>query len=308
MRLRTFLLVIFAYLLIVTSPLWALNSDVQEYLRDKLDKILDIRLYVSPPTEKDVIQLGYPVTGNIIVGDAQFACAHDGDTCGCIDLPLSLQNVSIDDLITLVNNEPLTAEQQAACDTMEPKWLVAQSRYGPTRPLYDIETDKSFERAPVGMECGDFFKDSNRGRTYRKVSLNNSSTVESIMDLNLMNGVNSIPESSTIVLDSLGDVKEPIKATISMAIKDVDFPDEGEMIINGNEPMQLFSSAIDYVGADGVVSEITFKVPVDWLYTDKENNIVLTHSRTQGFIVKRVTILLEGKPIEGYSLCEKVLD
>lgn len=181
MRLRTFLLIVFGYLFVTTTPIWALDADVQEYLRDKLDKALDIRLFVSPPTEKQVIELGYPVMGNVIVGDAQFACAHDGDACGCINLPLSLQDISVDELITLVDNEPLTTEEQAACDMMAPKWKVAQSRYGPTRPLYQINEDPedtrkiSIGRAPVGTECGALIKDSYRGMEYRTVTLGEES-------------------------------------------------------------------------------------------------------------------------------------
>lgn len=95
------------------------------------------------------------------------------------------------------------------------------------------------------------------------------------------------PEEASIVLNA-SKPSGASNATLALATYDADFQDEGELIINGNEPVSLFGSA-GTGGNDQNSASISISTPASY-WRNGDNTLVFRHTRTQGYIIDDATV------------------
>jgi hypothetical protein len=101
----------------------------------------------------------------------------------------------------------------------------------------------------------------------------------------------TIPEEKSITINASKPANAG-DAIITLATYDADFPDEGELVINGNPPVSLF-------GGDGVSgndqnsANISFRTPASY-WRNGTNVLLFRHTRTQGYIIDAATVSFEA--------------
>jgi len=103
----------------------------------------------------------------------------------------------------------------------------------------------------------------------------------------------STPEEAAITVNA-GKPADAGDAIISLATYDADFPDEGELIINDNQPIMLFGSA-GVSGNDQNSTNISFRTPASY-WQNGNNTLVFRHVNTTGFIIDAATVSFESAP------------
>ena len=84
------------------------------------------------------------------------------------------------------------------------------------------------------------------------------------------------------------DVSKPqgaIEATLDLEIFDADFPDEGELYIQGNGPIPLFGES-GRSANDGRTTQVTLNTPAKW-WSNGANALRFVHTKTFGFRIQR---------------------
>ncbi|MBI4057649.1 MAG: right-handed parallel beta-helix repeat-containing protein, partial [Elusimicrobia bacterium] len=95
------------------------------------------------------------------------------------------------------------------------------------------------------------------------------------------------PEEATVILQ----VSKPANATgatLTMRVYDPDFPDEGNLYINGNGPVALFGS-LGTTGNDGLILTLNYATTA-WWWLDGANSLRFVHLRTQGYRVDSASV------------------
>ncbi len=98
------------------------------------------------------------------------------------------------------------------------------------------------------------------------------------------------PEEMSVQLN----VNKPASVTesqLTLAVYDADFPDEGELYVNGNGPIILFGS--DGIDAhDATTVPIILNMPSDW-WVDGANTLRFVHTKTFGYDVERMDVVFQ---------------
>ena len=103
----------------------------------------------------------------------------------------------------------------------------------------------------------------------------------------------SIPEEASITIS----VSKPVNAgdaILTLATYDADFSNEGELIINGNQPIKLFGNA-GVSGNDQKSADISLRTPASY-WQNGNNTLVFRHVNTQGFVIDAATVSFESVP------------
>lgn len=98
-----------------------------------------------------------------------------------------------------------------------------------------------------------------------------------------------IPGEVTVAFN----VDKPTDATqaaLEMVVDDADFPDEGELFINGEGPIALFGANL---GPDGATVPVSFDMPAAW-WRNGENSVRFTHLKTHGFRIERASLAFDN--------------
>lgn len=89
----------------------------------------------------------------------------------------------------------------------------------------------------------------------------------------------SAPEQAFIIV-SLTQEQIGSSTKLVLEARDPDFPDEGELWINGNGPIALFPGGNS--AHDAQVVTITVDVPIEW-WVVGDNNLRFVHTKTAGY-------------------------
>jgi hypothetical protein len=81
-------------------------------------------------------------------------------------------------------------------------------------------------------------------------------------------------------------------AIITLTTYDADFPNEGELLINGNTPVALFGPS-GTSGNDQNSADISFSTPASY-WRNGDNTLLFRHTRTQGYVIDAVTVSFEA--------------
>lgn len=107
----------------------------------------------------------------------------------------------------------------------------------------------------------------------------------------------TMPEYGAITIN----VTKPVgatKATLVLDVFDPDYPNEGELFVNANGPIQLWGSA-GVSANQNVVAIIEYDIPLAWL-VDGVNKLRFSHLATLGYKINaasvRFDIALPGAP------------
>ena len=101
----------------------------------------------------------------------------------------------------------------------------------------------------------------------------------------------STPEEASITI-SVSKPQNAGDAIITLATYDADFSSEGELVINGNQPIELFGSA-GVGGNDMNSADISFRTPASY-WQNGNNTLVFRHVNTQGFIIDAATVSFDS--------------
>ena len=82
------------------------------------------------------------------------------------------------------------------------------------------------------------------------------------------------------------------QATLEMAVVDADFPDEGELFVNGEGPMPLLG---ENFSPDARPVSVSYDMPAAW-WQDGENTVRFTHLKTHGFRIERASLAFDDVP------------
>ena len=99
------------------------------------------------------------------------------------------------------------------------------------------------------------------------------------------------PEQASITINT----QKPAGVTtgvIRLTTYDADFPDEGELVINGNAPVALFGPS-GVAGNDNKSADISFSTPASY-WRNGNNTLVFRHTRTQGYTIHAATVAFTG--------------
>ena len=97
-----------------------------------------------------------------------------------------------------------------------------------------------------------------------------------------------LPEEATVKVNIRKLLGSSDKATLSMTVYDADIIDEGILMINGHDPIQLFGDQAKWKN-DRKVVDVSFSTPADW-WDDGANTLRFVHTRTGGYRVDRVSV------------------
>ena len=101
----------------------------------------------------------------------------------------------------------------------------------------------------------------------------------------------STPEQASITINTT----KPAGATsgvITLTTYDADFPNEGELVINGNSPVTLFGAS-GISGNDQNSADISFSTPASY-WRNGDNTLLFRHTRTQGYVIDAVAVSFEA--------------
>jgi hypothetical protein len=93
----------------------------------------------------------------------------------------------------------------------------------------------------------------------------------------------STPEDKSVTLYATKPSKAAV-AYLTLTVYDPDFPREGELLINGNGPVELFGDFGESVNDNDTVT-MTFTTPASW-WVDGANELVFRHLSTVGFTIE----------------------
>jgi Right handed beta helix region len=82
------------------------------------------------------------------------------------------------------------------------------------------------------------------------------------------------------------------QATLEMAVTDANFPDEGELFVNGEGPIPLFGANLS---PDARTASVSYDMPAAW-WQDGENTVRFTHLKTPGFRIERASLAFDNVP------------
>src|SRR5262249_34209010 len=95
----------------------------------------------------------------------------------------------------------------------------------------------------------------------------------------------SVPAERTVTLLAAKPT-DATSATLTLEVFDADFPDEGELYVNGHGPITLFG---DQLGGDELTASAAYATPAAW-WLDGSNSLRFVHLRTAGFRIDRAGI------------------
>jgi hypothetical protein len=101
----------------------------------------------------------------------------------------------------------------------------------------------------------------------------------------------AIPGDAALTL-SVDKPAGAAKATLEMTVVDADFPDEGELFVNGGDPIPLFGTSLS---PDGKTVSVSYDMPA-MRWENGENTVRLTHLKTHGFRIERVSVAFDNVP------------
>lgn len=99
------------------------------------------------------------------------------------------------------------------------------------------------------------------------------------------------PEEASVTI-FLNKPANAVNALITLVAYDADFPDEGELIINGNTAIPLFGEA-GVKTNDRNSANITISTPASY-WRDGNNTLLFRHISTQGYAIYDATVLFEA--------------
>ena len=113
-----------------------------------------------------------------------------------------------------------------------------------------------------------------------------SSAIAALADLQ---GTTPKEASVTILLNKPANA---VNVLITLVAYDADFPDEGELIINGNAAIPLFGEAAVKAN-DQSSANITFSTPASY-WKDGNNTLLFRHTSTQEYAIYDATVLFKA--------------
>jgi hypothetical protein len=101
----------------------------------------------------------------------------------------------------------------------------------------------------------------------------------------------AIPGAATLTV-SVDKPAGAANATLEMAVVDADFPDEGELFVNGGSAIPLFGTKLS---PDGKTVSVSYDMPAA-RWRNGENTVRFTHLKTHGFRIERVSLAFDNAP------------
>jgi hypothetical protein len=103
----------------------------------------------------------------------------------------------------------------------------------------------------------------------------------------------STPEEQSVTLNVVKP-SDTTEASLSLTVYDPDFPDEGQLYINGNGPIELFG-AFGVSENDYQTVTLTWTTPSLW-WADGSNTLTFTHLQTAGYIIEDALVQFDDQP------------
>ena len=113
-----------------------------------------------------------------------------------------------------------------------------------------------------------------------------SSAVATLADLR-----GRTPDEVSVTL-TLSKPANTVNGLLTLVAYDADFPNEGELVINGNTAIPLFGAA-GVSANDRKSANITISTPASY-WRDGNNTLLFRHTRTQGFVIDGWSLLFEA--------------
>lgn len=102
--------------------------------------------------------------------------------------------------------------------------------------------------------------------------------------------VGAVPEEATITVDVVR-FGAAVIGVVTLTVNDADFPDEGELVINGNLPIPLFGA--DGVSAnDRLTTTVVLNTPATH-WNNGENTLTFRHLNTAGYTIEDAIITFQ---------------
>lgn len=111
--------------------------------------------------------------------------------------------------------------------------------------------------------------------------------VTAVTALPLLMESTTMPEYKAVSIN----VTKPVgatKATLSLEVYDPDYPNEGELFVNANGPIQLWGSAGVTANANKIAI-IEYDIPLTWL-VDGPNKLRFSHLATIGYKINAASV------------------
>ena len=100
-----------------------------------------------------------------------------------------------------------------------------------------------------------------------------------------------LPEEATVNLNVNKPSNAVGSAALTLMVFDANTADEGELEINGNNPIQLFCDQ-ERLGNDGKIVPIMLDTPANW-WNDGNNTLRFVHTRTSGYRIDSASVDFE---------------
>jgi cysteine-rich repeat protein len=250
-------------------------------------------------------QKNHIVRNNLIIGSNNLLSLADGASQSAFstsnniftDDPLFV-DVSNDDFHLKNTNSPAVDAGIGSfpyffSHTPSPHLLDHDGNQRPHNGVYDIGAFE-YDGAPpppppptgcgngtleAGEECDDGNSDDGDG-------CSSSCQIEQSSDFPV-NLLGSAPEEKTVMI-TVNKPADALEAQITLTVYDADFPNEGELYVNGQGPIILFESVGENV-PNHQVDDLTFDTPASW-WVNGSNSLRFLHLETEGYRVDAVSV------------------